>query len=91
MPKIQGTEGGGSKNPHGRVSRRVDRDLVLAQVVYDLSMIIEKRVIGDGPSPDRIDLRMGRYRLLEAHPRLRATDSDLAQALAEEDGDGQDY
>lgn len=95
MTKIQGgqPEGqeGGSKIGRGRIERRVDPPSVLAQVVYDLSSMLEKLVVGSGPSPDRIDLRMGRHRLLEAYPRLRRTDSDLAQALAEEDSDGQDY
>lgn len=96
MAKIQGgtepeaEQREGLKIGRGRIERRVDPFLVLAQVVYDLSMIIEER-IGPGPSPSRIDLRMGRHRLLEAFPRLRKTDSDLAQALAEQDGHGQDY
>lgn len=88
MTKMLGPEEGGSKNePHGgRLSRRVDPLAVLAQVVLDLSRISEG-LLQQGPSPARIDLRMARYRLYEAFPRLKPTDTDLAQALAEEDGD----
>lgn len=88
MTKIQGTEEGGSKNEPpigGRVTRRLDPIAVLAQSVADLSAI-QEGLLQQGPSAARIDLRMLRYRLYEAFPRLKPTDSDLAQALAEEDG-----
>lgn len=91
MPKIQGTEEGGSqKVGRGRIERRVDSLLVLAQVVYDVSRLLEEQLF-EGPSAARIDLRMGRHRLHEAFPRLQRTAADLAQLVAEEDGDGQDY
>lgn len=95
MPKISGPEGGGSKNepgakPQGRISRREHPPLVLAQVVYDLSRILEEH-FQVGPSALRVDLRMGRFRLLEAFPSLRRTATDIAQDIAEEDGHGQDY
>lgn len=93
MAKIEGTEGGGSKNEPakaGRISRREHPPLVLAQVVYDLSRILEEH-FQIGPSALRVDLRMGRFRLLEAFPSLRRTATDIAQDVAEEDGDGQDY
>jgi len=93
MAKIQGTEEGGSINEPpkgGRISRRVHPPLVLAQVVYDLSTIVEE-LLYHGPQPRRVDLRVGRFRLTEAFPQLRLTATDVAQAVAEEDGDGQDY
>jgi len=90
MAKIEGKEAGGSKNPPEGVTRRTDKFLVLAQVVYDLSRLLEEQ-LQIGPSAQRVDLRMGRWRLLEAYPRLQRTASDLAQEVAEMDNDGQDY
>lgn len=92
MSKMSGSEGGGSKNePHsGRLSRKPDQWAVLTEVVRDLLALTEG-LLQQGPSPARIDLRMARWRLYEAFPRLKPTDSDREQALAEEDGHGQDY
>lgn len=88
MTKIQGSEGGGSKNePHkGRLTRRADPQAALSQGVYDLAVIVEG-LLQQGPSSARIDLRMLRWRLAEAFPRLKPSEIDMAQALAEEDGD----
>lgn len=70
----------------GRVTRRPDPLGVLSEVVLDLTRLIEGLLV-EGPDPARVDLRFHRYRLYEAFPRLKPSDSDLAQALAEEDGD----
>lgn len=90
MANIEGRQRAGSKPIPEGVTRRTVQSEVLAQVVYDLSRILEELCVF-GPSPHRVDLRTGRWRLLEAYPRLRGTDSDLAQAIAEEDGHAQDY
>lgn len=88
--KMSGQEGGGSKNTSpvttGRVTRRPDPLGVLSEVVLDLTRLIEG-LLEEGPDPARVDLRLHRYRLYEAFPRLKPSDSDLAQALAEADGD----
>lgn len=59
----------------------------LVQVVYDLLAIVEQQ-LSEGPSPDRIALRDARFKLVRAFPRqLELNESELAQQLAEEDGD----
>lgn len=60
---------------------------VLVQVLNEvLSHLLE--VLPDGPSAQRISLRDSRARLQRAYPRiLEVNASELAQQLAEEDGE----
>lgn len=90
MAKITGSEEGGSKKESRErrdgISRKRDPMGTLVEVVRDLLALTEG-LLQQGPSPARIDLRMARYRLYEAFPRLVPSDTDLAQALAQEDGE----
>lgn len=69
------------------VTRRVDPEGVLSQVVYDLVRLCEG-FCEAGPDARRIDLRALRFRLSQAYPgRFAVSETDLMQQLAEEDGD----
>lgn len=69
----------GAKHPKPAVA--------LVQVVNDLLRIVEG-CIDEGPCPERIALRDARFKLVRAFPReLSLNESELAQQLAEEDGE----
>lgn len=93
MANITGPEEGGSKTETsqraGRFTRKEDPWEVLPQVVYDLSFILEG-LLQQGPSATRIDLRMIRWKLTRAFKQLQLNETDLAQSLAEQDGESVD-
>jgi len=78
----QGTEG-------ARLFRRAPPQGVLAQVVYDLLSQLEDELPLE-PDYRRVELRGLKARLQRAFPHvhgLKASDSDIAQSVAEEDGE----
>lgn len=62
----------------------------LTQVVFDLLRIVES-TLDEGPCPERVALRDCRFKLVRAFPRQFAvSEVELAQQLAEEDGEALD-
>lgn len=69
------------------VSRKPDVASVLPKVVHDLALLLEA-FCSQSADPRRIEARDIRWRLCRAYPDLFGfSETDLAQALAEEDGD----
>lgn len=93
MPKSRAEEGR-VQNPRlaerPGSSRKIDPQVVLPKVVYDLLSSLE-RSLPEAPDAARVDFRDLKAQLRGAFPRLFLVNaSELAQQLAEEDGDAFD-
>jgi len=81
--ELREAEGGSEK----LASKAEKPKTLLPELVYELSLLMEG-ALAQGPSEARVRLRMVRYRLAVAFPRVfRVSQVDLAQQLAELDGD----
>lgn len=86
-------EGGPKKGPAvaARIIRSSTSRGAAVRALFAALLELEELIPIDAPSARRVALRDHRSALVRAYPELRINDSELAQALAEEDGDGQDY
>jgi len=85
---------GGSKNParvaRGRIIRSSTSPGATASVLLEILALLEEG-LDDDPREQRVRIRDIRAALLRDNPQLRANATDIAQAMADEDGQDADW